>query len=226
MATRKVRRSSRGKTRKARKSIQKRKLQLVNTALKPFAQKYITKLRYVETRALSTGTNGIAYYNWNLNSVYDPNQTGTGHQPYGFDQLSPIYNRYRVISVRYRVTYMNTNGTNMINWAIPSNAGVAPTDVNQVQENPRIKWRMQQLGGPLYPVNGKIYLPSLTGLNANQYMADDRYQATTTASPDESLLLTTGIAPTIPGTEAITANVTVELDYLVEFFDPKTLAQS
>ena len=32
-----------------------------------------------------------------MNSLFDPDQTGTGHQPYYFDQFAALYNRYTVL---------------------------------------------------------------------------------------------------------------------------------
>lgn len=61
--------------------------------------------RYVETFSLTaSGTAGI--YRMNANGMYDPNYTGTGHQPMYFDQLSAIYNHYTVIGskITYRIT--------------------------------------------------------------------------------------------------------------------------
>ena len=40
-----------------------------------------------------------------MNSLFDPNRTGTGHQPYGFDQLSTFYNRYYVTGSKMTVTF-------------------------------------------------------------------------------------------------------------------------
>lgn len=52
--------------------------------------------------ALGTGTSTI--YQISCNSLFDPNATGTGHQPYGFDQISALYDHYTVVSSRIKVT--------------------------------------------------------------------------------------------------------------------------
>ncbi len=53
---------------------------------------------YSEIFAISCGTSGIAgtVQEMRLNSLYDPNATGTGHQPYGYDQWAALYGRYKV----------------------------------------------------------------------------------------------------------------------------------
>lgn len=37
---------------------------------------------------------------WNANSLYDPDQTGTGHQPMYYDQMNLIYDHYVVIAAK------------------------------------------------------------------------------------------------------------------------------
>ena len=47
---------------------------------------------YIDVRS-----NGIAKQYMRMNSLFDPDQTGTGHQPYYFDQFAALYNRYTVL---------------------------------------------------------------------------------------------------------------------------------
>ena len=48
-----------------------------------------TTLHYRESILLSsTAMLPTAFNNFSMNSLFDPNRTGTGHQPYGFDQLA------------------------------------------------------------------------------------------------------------------------------------------
>lgn len=50
------------------------------------------KLPYVENIQLSSGLSGApGFYVFRMNSCYDPNKSGTGYQPTGFDQYSVLY---------------------------------------------------------------------------------------------------------------------------------------
>ncbi len=57
-----------------------------------------TTLRYsvVNSAVHSSGTAQI--YRFRGNSVYDPDYTGTGHQPVGFDEFSAFFQYYRVVA--------------------------------------------------------------------------------------------------------------------------------
>jgi hypothetical protein len=50
-------------------------------------------------------------YTWRLNSLYDPDYTSTGKQPYMYDQYSAVYNRYRVIKTELIVDIVNNSST-------------------------------------------------------------------------------------------------------------------
>jgi len=43
---------------------------------------------------------GTASYHFRANSIYDPDESGTGHQPYMHDTYQQLYNHYEVVSSR------------------------------------------------------------------------------------------------------------------------------
>lgn len=214
-------RRGRKQARRARKGGKKqRKTVNVNRALQPIPQRYICKMKYAE----DVSTDGLTgRYMFNLNSVFDPNRTGTGHQPYAFDTLSSLYNRYRVISCGWRVT-SPTSSTVLQTGCMPANEQVTMGSFAELKENPRAKYFTQNPGGQALVLSGKTYLPSLVGRTKQQYMADDRYQADVASSPAELAVLNLFVANST-GT-FITAPINVLLEYTVEFFDVKPLAQS
>lgn len=199
---------------------------LVNKALKPFAQRYITKMKYAEAISISSG--GPQVYRWNLNSVFDPNRSGTGHQPYGHDTLASVYNRYRVISCSYVISGVDTAGRYISICAIPGNEEVtiATLTNSEIRENPRCKYITQAPNANLKMLTGKVYLPSLTGRTKSQYMSDDRYQANVGSSPAELMILNVFSQDLADGLNVINTSLNVTLEYTVEWFDPKQLAQS
>lgn len=195
---------------------------LVNRALTPFAQRYITKMKYSEAYTLSVGNNYQQIMN--LNSVYDPNRTAGGHQPYGFDQLSPIYNRYRVIATSWVINAYS--GTSPIRFGCMPCNEVPPNNSNmsELAENPRAQFKIQLPNGSTQAILGRVSIPSLCGRTRAQYMADDRYQATVTGSPNELALLFITAQTMADVNTDVTVNVTLE--YTVEFFDPHPIDQS
>lgn len=69
-----------------------------------FPNKLRLKLQYVDNAEIAyimnSGSAFEASYVYRGNSIYDPDLTGTGHQPYGVDELYTWYNTYTVFSVK------------------------------------------------------------------------------------------------------------------------------
>lgn len=227
-------RSRRGgrQTRKAgKKTYAKKKPTLYNSSsLAPIPPRFVTKMKYAETFTL-VGT-GMRSQAMNLNSLFDPNRTGTGHQPYGFDQLcgpagTALYNRYRV----YRVDYVLSvaNDTYNIQYAV-LNTNDTPTIINNVseaRENPRCKYSVQNPNGTLKVMKGSLNIASLMGRTKAQYTAADSYQSVYNSSPSELALLNILVQGLNDDAGvSMTHSVNLLLTYHVELFDPHVLDQS
>ena len=92
------------------------------------APRFITKLRYAERINIpAAAAVGLANaYLFNLNSIYDPDRTGVGHQPMGRDQLALLYHRYRVFAVSWRIEFSPTDGPSVSSlFVLPSNNAVS-----------------------------------------------------------------------------------------------------
>lgn len=82
----------------------------VGRRLTPFPGMVIKRHRYIETITVATaGGAGIHQsYTFSANSTYDPNITGTGHQPLFRDEMAANYQNYTVLK-------------SYISWIIPNN---------------------------------------------------------------------------------------------------------
>lgn len=199
----------------------------INPNRGPIAQRLITKLKYNE--GFGSAATPIDYV-WNLNSIFDPNQTGTGHQPYGHDTLALLYNRYRVIKTSFILRAASgTAGTYTARVVVGANNAVtAYTDANLAAESPNFRTFFVQNGTNNLHIKGSYYLPQLTGQTETEYKGDDRFAALFGASPTENLCLhVVNAGPgdnTSPGTDIIVYNIT--LIFHVECWDPKELSGS
>lgn len=86
-----------------------------------FPDKILSKLRYVDLMTLTSTVGSIGKNAFRWNSTFDPDATGTGHQPLYRDTFSSVYDQYAVISATARVKFINP-GTN------PMRVGVLTDD--------------------------------------------------------------------------------------------------
>lgn len=99
---------------KSRKQAAASTIVTIPWSLGTMPPQFRTKLRYtgqvtITTSALSAG-NG--YWLFSANGMYDPDTSGTGTQPWFFDQMMGMYAHYRVISSRIKVQFMNAANVN------------------------------------------------------------------------------------------------------------------
>lgn len=208
--------------RRAPRKVWRRKPKVVvNRAIAPIPQRYITKHKYSTTITINTS---VPVYRFNLNSLWDPDQTGTGHQPYGFDQLAALFNRYRVIGCSYVISGYQANNPIRIG-AVATNDSATPSNMASLIELPRSRFTTQIPGGARAQIKGYVDLASLTGRTRAQYMADDRYQAQNNANPQEALMLNV-MAALLNDNSVDGCLMTVTLQYHAEWFDPIVYATS
>ena len=73
-----------------------------------FPDKLECVLRYNTTYKFAGAITGTAQV-WRMNSLFDPDLTGTGHQPQQFDQLSAVYSQYCVVASQVKMQVSDTS---------------------------------------------------------------------------------------------------------------------
>lgn len=81
----------------------------VPTALGSFPRSVETTFTYCETVLITTTSGVNDYYVWSGNDLYNPNLTGSGHQPFGFDQWGAIFSRYTVYGSQCELEVLPTS---------------------------------------------------------------------------------------------------------------------
>lgn len=196
----------------------------VNRSINLISPRYITRLKYSDTYALSVLSLGINQQEWRMNSCFDPDLSGVGHQPMGFDQLAALYNRYRVFAFSWKIIAASASAAQDC-FVIPMNSGTNPfASWSNAAEFPRAIAKTTAPTGPAIRFFGRMYLPNLSGVTPTQYKTDDRFQAQNGANPLENMTLQFGAVNQSGVTAAI--YLTVVLVYHVEWFDPIQPAQS
>jgi hypothetical protein len=194
-----------------------------------FDSRQFVCLYYSDSYTSNLGAFTAVNQQYRMNSLFDPDLTGTGHQPYRFDQLATFFARYRVRKFEYLVQFQSTS--------MPLWTGVGPTNgdlatpvttaatFNQACEVNRINHKAQCYNGaPSVIYKGVVDLAKLGGTTYSAYNSDDRYQALVTTNPTE--LLYFNVMAYNPSGGTVVLYFSVRLKFYTEFFDPVVVAQS
>lgn len=220
--------------RRARKARQRRRNPGTNIPRKRLGgmipdRTRITLKYAVAPLAISTDSSVLNTYLFNLNSVYDPDRTGTGHQPFGFDQMATFYSKYCVVGCKWQVVFANNAvGTSQSHYVgcCPLNFSTTPTGgLSEYMEQKRNRYAISDFHKKPVIV-GSVKLPKLLGaVNDTAYIADDLHYAFVSASPtDVCCLHVYSLAVGGQATEIVYASVILWYD--VVFMEPRNMGQS
>lgn len=152
-------------------------------------------LKYSEVVSITCTSGAVGTYVFRLNSPYDPNFSGSGHQPYYFDEMTSLYTTYVVYGCSAEVEF-SSGSTSAITCAMhPSLNNSSATDAILECEKPHAKC------GVLTPNAGPLKLYSyydigrVFGSSKNQILADIAWQGTSGAGPSTTAYLKISVRP-------------------------------
>jgi len=97
-----------------------------------FPDRLKCKLKYADQYGFSGATPAAQVFRGN--SLFDPDLTGTGHQPRYYDQLTAIYGQYCVTGVKARFEVINTGAKGLFVTACYSDSNISTYTQNQLAE--------------------------------------------------------------------------------------------
>ncbi len=197
-----------------------------------FPKTNAVKLRYVEHSTIQPGTGTIGTYVFRANGCFDPDFTGTGHQPNGYDQWSAFYNHYVVVSAIAKVTYQINSGESdagglMTGGIYLSDDATFSTNLSTILEQSQSRRGFDAFSSNTKPVTIRKGFSAKKFFNVTNITDNtERLGAPITASPSEVafFVLYAGSANTFQDPPAV--NFLVEIEYLTIFSEPKELPQS
>jgi hypothetical protein len=199
-----------------------------------FPTRFRQELVYVENGLVATsGAGGIAgSYFFSANGLYDPNATGTGHQPLGFDQMMLMYEQYTVFASRISVRAINGSASNVQGgfglYLNPDTTNI--TTISQIMENGLITWTTLtpiSVYGSHATLNLNCDISSYFGRNKNQreLVEDVTLSGTAAGNPTEQVYF--GLVSFDPvGGNVVSIDIIVTIIYDVFFWEPRKLTQS
>lgn len=195
----------------------------------PLAHRQKATLKYQTVVSLNPAAFGIAQYSFSANGLFDPDISGVGHQPRGFDQLMLLYDHYTCICTSFQATFFNGDSNN----AIVCGLGVADqattyTTLNNGMESPDFVYA---ICGPR--LSGSDVRTLRRSINPNRWLgsgtavlSNDQLRGSAAANPAEQAFFNILVSPMDEATDVTAATVQVLINYTVIFTEPKNPGQS
>lgn len=192
------------------------------------------KISYSDRYTLTSGTVGIFGNEqiMRLNSLYDPDLSGTGHQPLYYDTMSLVYKRYKVTGVSIDVLWTDPQADGVVCAMCiqPSSEvySVAGKSVGVLDEQPMSVVRyLNDSGSQNTRVKQFVPIYQIEGMTKSQFngQADGDYTAVTTTNPAKVPYLRMGAA-SLSGTSGVGVTAIVKLTYHVRFYERIIQSQS
>lgn len=217
--------------RRAPRRRRKRNYNQVNSSRPPIGKSYSTKLVYVDNFSVDPSSILPSFHVMRANSLFDPNESATGHQPLGFDELSQLYEKYCVTGSKITATFFSESSTpqtgNQVAYITLDNTTTVPGDTTSLLE------AASTVSRPIGPTTGSQDLVKLSKtFSARQWFSvkdpldKDDLTALIAANPAQQAYFKVGTTPLNPLDNPGAVQVQVRMEFRVHFTSPRSLGQS
>jgi len=202
------------------------------------ARKRKAILKYAGEVTLTSAGVNVAHL-FRLNSLFDPDYSATGHQPLAHDQWSQLYNRYTVLKSTIKATPIRDANTNVVPGLLrvgilDSSGGVSTSAMTVAEDTRYTDWVHSGILGGGYSAGGKrgdfvrqeVDMAKFFNVKDVTTAGDpDTYGSVFGANPAD-VCFGAVVVSSINGNTPGACNILVELEFEVEFHDPKQLTAS
>lgn len=186
------------------------------------------KLRYVDKITLNPASlSALASHRFRANDMYDPDVTGTGHQPMGFDQYMTMYDHFKVVGSKITCHILGNEDAASPPFVIGvylDDDTTAVTDSNNLIEQGLTSYKIVSTG------NGQHAVKLYKNFSSKKYFSSQKAAATlmgdASTSPTEQAIYTIFAQALENSVDVLQLRVHVVIDYIVQFSERKTLTSS
>lgn len=192
----------------------------------PLPPRYLTRLKYCQQGTITAASGTINSQQFRLNSIYDPDYTGAGHQPLAHDTFMTMYNRYRVFKCTGYVDLDIGSSGSSVDVALMgvNNTPIAYSNFTHIMEQSGVQTRTLNHQANTKRIKFSFDLPKLCGKSRNEYKTSSHTESLFGNNPSEAMFLCIWATQTA-GTNS-DVHYTITLFYHTEIFDPVELSQS
>jgi hypothetical protein len=180
-----------------------------------FPDRLLTKLRYHTFTSINSLVGALAFQLFRWNSTFDPDFTGTGHQPLYRDTFASLYDQYAVVRARATVKFSNATASTWVVGVGTDDDSTPTTTLDTIAE------QSHSMTTSLTPLSGSksfhtfnINWDCETVLNIDPF-ASQTYKTLVGANPTETSFLTVfGADLLAPASTFINVDIILEQEVL------------
>jgi len=188
-----------------------------------FPPKLNIKHRYQEIFSLTTAAGGgTSTQQFRCNGMYDPNHSGTGHQPLYFDQVAAVYDHFTVLKSYLKLS-LSTDQSNpqQVVVYINDDTTVTPSGMASLMEQSSAKYCTIVAGQPrVLTIPWDAYKTF-----GGSVLGNDNLQGSSAADPTEQSIFTI-VGQAIDITKATNVLVNAEIVYYAVWDEVRDIAGS
>ena len=190
----------------------------------PFPPIYQNKMHYQEVVSITLTSGVYGVYKFLMNSIYDPNVTGTGDVPGNFAKVMAIYDQFCVVSSHAHFEIAGPSASNNLTWgAYIDDDNTGATSLALAMKQPGVKTRFGNTSvAPLPPID--LYWSAKTFFGNTKPWTDETLQGTVSSNPSELSYAYVFAEDNLAGTQTYGLNVYIE--YTVVYTELKTTNNS
>lgn len=208
------------------------KLPILKPGRALFPNNVMVKLRYGgEARTIDPGAGILGFHVFSAGGMYDPDITGSGHQPRGFDELMDAFNHYLVIGAKITISARagSTSPANLntIGITLRPSSGIV-SSVTDYYEDLGSVWK--QCGGSSAEqtvILSKGYSPrKVYGASVRTLMADDLKKGSQVSNPIDNQFWHVWVNPFDGSSDTTAVVVRATIEYTAVMLEPVLIGQS
>ncbi len=205
-----------------------------NLIIGGFPKSKLVRLRYAQEITLDAPSGLVSEHLFVANGMYDPDYTGTGHQPSNFDQWMNVYDHYTVLGSRIVARYMPTNGGSIAGGGyfgimliddantftqIVASGGVTNVFEQKLNNTCRTLIGQHSLNAP-NTVSKNFSARKFFGKPKSSIIGDSLYRGDVGNNPNEKAWFSV-YQMTVGGNNPVACNVLITIEFIALLTEPK-----
>lgn len=196
----------------------------------PIAKEIKGMIYYDYQKVLTGGVGSVPTHYYSANGLYDPDVTGTGHQPMGWDQMMALYEQATVLRAHIKVTFASAGEHARV--GIYLNPDTTSPGLPRLVENGLMI--MDKVTGPSTANGQYAYstlelacdIPKYFGRRRGEILADPQMYNTIASNPTEQVYFAVCAWAGFDAAADVTVAYDVTITFDAVFWEPKKLTSS